>query len=433
MTRRNLNLITLFAILSIVCYHRAARNRYAGIFAEAMNLISTSYVEPIDERELFDAAMTGMVGKLDPYSDYFNQEQYEQFAIGIDQNLEGIGIEVTLDPDTKRLTIVSPLVGTPAYKAGIRAGDQILAVNGESTKGWRLQDAVGVLRGKPGTSVELTVLHKGDEKPEDLTVERAKIIIESVLGDTRQEDGTWNFFLNEHPRIGYVRLTTFGEQTVSELRGVVTSTDHPIDALILDLRGNPGGLLTSAIEVCDMFIDEGVIVSTRGRNGKVIDKYEATTSRTVVPADMPVVMLVNQGSASASEIVAACLQDHQRAVVVGERTWGKGTVQNLIDLEGGRSALKLTIATYWRPSGKNIHRLGDADEQQGDWGVAPDKNFEVKLTDEELEQWVKWRRAHDVVHNGDVDEETTAQLAKPRVDPQLSKAIEYIQQQLDGP
>jgi carboxyl-terminal processing protease len=203
--------------------------------------------------------------------------------------------------------------------------------------------------------------------------------------------------------------------------------DHPVDALILDLRGNPGGLLTAAVEICDMFIDRGTIVSTRGRGRTVKSKYEANPENTIVPKEMPVVVLTNGASASASEIVAACLQDHKRAVVVGARSFGKGTVQNVIRLEGGKSALKLTTASYWRPSGKNIHRGENATDDQ-DWGVRPNKGFEVKLDAEEVERLLRARRDRDILPVVDSDGQPP-----PREDPQLDKAVEYLQQQLAEP
>jgi carboxyl-terminal processing protease len=206
--------------------------------------------------------------------------------------------------------------------------------------------------------------------------------------------------------------------------------NHPIDGLIIDLRDNPGGLLTAAIDVANMFIDEGVIVSTRGRDGKLQTGglHKAEPGKRIVPPNIPIVVLVNEDSASASEIVAACLQDHKRAVIVGERSWGKGTVQNLIDLEGGRSALKLTTATYWRPSGKNIHRLGEDRDEDGQWGVTPNPGLEVKLTKEQTAELFKWRQDRDVGANGKLpDPPDSPGTPAARPDPQLLKAVEYLQ------
>lgn len=431
MPKRNLTIILIAAALSLFAYDRATRSRYSGVFAEALNRINSNYVEKVDDRALFDAAMHGMVDKLDPYSSYINPEAYDQFKVAIDQRFGGIGIEVTMDENTDRLTIVSPLVGTPAYKAGAQAGDTIVAIDGVSSKGLELENAVGYLRGKPGTEVTMTVLHEGETEPVDLKLKRAIIDIESVLGDTRTSDGSWNFFLADDERIGYIRLVNFGEETVSELERVITSKDHPIEALIIDLRGNPGGLLTAAVDICDMFIDEGTIVSTLGRDKIELEKFSASPDNTIVPKDLPVVILVDEFSASASEIVAACLQDHQRAIVIGERTWGKGTVQSIVDLEGGKSALKITIATYWRPSGKNIHRLTSDREKDkdGEWGVKPNEGFEVPMTKEQRRDFYRWRRERDVIRPTSADDEA---MKKPSPDLPLNRAIEYLRGKLDG-
>jgi carboxyl-terminal processing protease len=288
----------------------------------------------------------------------------------MDQEFVGIGVEVEGPPAVEELRVVSPVYGSPAFRAGMRAGDVILEIEGVSTKTMDINAAVKRMKGLPGTRVTLLIRHVGEEQPIRLVVQRELIHTKSVLGDTIRQDGQWNYFLASEPRIGYVRITTFGEQTASELREVLQFKDHPIDALILDLRGNVGGLLEAAVETCDMFIDEGVIVSTRGRHADDERTYSATADGTILDPAITMVVLADRYSASASEIVAACLKDHQRAVVVGQRTWGKGTVQNVIPLERGTSAIKLTTASYWCPSGKNIHRSRNATEED-DWGVRP--------------------------------------------------------------
>lgn len=425
MPRRNLHIVMLVAVVSLVCYHRAARSRYASVFAEAMGYIQSEYVEPIDDRTLFNAAMSGMTSELDPYSGYINPKAYSQFNVEMRQEFGGVGIEVSLDPQTKRLIIVNPLVDTPAFEAGALAGDTIVAIDGESTEGWTLEDAVGTLRGPEGKPVTMTVLHKGQTEPVDLYLKRARIEIESILGDTRNRDGTWNFYLDEHPEIGYVRIASFGEQTVRELKKVLKFQDHPIEALIIDVRGNPGGLLDAAVDICDMFVSEGEIVSTRGRQARDTQSYVATSGATIVPEGLPVVVLVDEGSASASEIFAACLQDHERAAVAGQRSWGKGTVQKIIDLEGRRSALKITTATYWRPSGKNIHRLEEKRDLAGEWGVQPSLGLDVEMTEEEIIAYYKWRRERDIAI-GPPENSNDTEMAELSVDPVLKQAIEYL-------
>ena len=255
----------------------------------------------------------------------------------------------------------------------------------------------------------------------------------------------------EHPRITYVRILSFGEKTLEELTKVLQ--DRPVEALLIDLRDDAGGLFTAAVGMCEMFVPQGEIVSTRGRNGKVLRTY-AASGKTVLDPQVPIAVLVNHYSASASEIVAACLQDHGRAKIIGQRTWGKGTVQNIFTLEGGKAALKLTTAGYWRPSGKNIHRLRGV-KDDADWGVKPDPGFEVVLTDVEANQVRKQRHQRDAGRDAVKPEElneangTDAQDSgandtegkddtedndsKPFEDPQLRKAIEYLETQLKSP
>ncbi|MEQ8786762.1 MAG: S41 family peptidase [Pirellulaceae bacterium] len=429
MPLRNILLIIVTCVVSLMCYQEATHNYYADIVSETMDIIEDQYVEEVDRRALFESAMRGMVSDLDAHSNYISPDDLRHFDESLNQEFGGIGIEVEMGEQTKRLTVVSPLPNTPAFEAGMHAGDVIETIDGEDTLGMPLSDTVDLMRGKPGEAVELDVRREGQPELVHFSIKRARIPIESVKGDLRRPDGTWRFYLIDDPRIGYIRLTNFGDDSVEELRSALQFKDHPVDALILDLRGNSGGLLTAAVEICDMFIDRGAIVSTRGRGRTVKSKYEANAANTIVPQDMPIVVLTNGVSASASEIVAACLQDHGRAAVVGERSWGKGTVQNVIRLEGGKSALKLTTASYWRPSGKNIHRRDNAADEE-DWGVRPNDGLEVKLNSEGLEAMLRQRRDRDVLPVVDPIDSADAEQPAALDDPQLEKAVEFLQQKL---
>jgi carboxyl-terminal processing protease len=242
--------------------------------------------------------------------------------------------------------------------------------------------------------VKLAVVHIHDKRRETLTIGREVIEVETVLGDKRNDKDEWNFMLDTDKKIGYVRLTAFSRNTADELESALKDLKaQGMKGLVLDLRFNPGGLLKSAIDISDLFIAEGKIVSTKGRNTA---EREVKARKPGTFEDFPMAVIVNRYSASASEIVSACLQDHKRAVVVGERTWGKGSVQNIIEMEDGQSALKLTTAAYIRPSGKNIHRYPDAKESD-QWGVMPDKGFDLKLNDDELSDLVKVRRDRDLL------------------------------------
>ena len=406
MPTRNLLVLCLSAIISLACYHRAAHNRWASTIADAIGQIEANFVEPIDRRDLFEGSMDGMVKQLDQYSGYVSPDQYNQLLEDLDQEFGGVGIIVDVDPDTERLMVLSPFVDTPAYDAGMRAGDLIMAIEGEDTEGLDSSDTIKMIRGTPGTDVHLTILPFGEEEERDVTLTRAIIPVESVLGDRRKSDGTWEFFLSEHPTIGYMRITSFGENTAYDLKSAyeqVANRETKTQGLIIDLRQNPGGLLESAVDVCDLFLSSGDIVSIRGRD-KVLEREYKANARTTIPRQLPVAVLVDHYSASASEIVSACLQDHDRAVVIGERSWGKGTVQSVLELEGGRSALRLTTATYWRPSGQNIHRLAKSKETD-EWGVTPNEGYEIKYEKEEFVDVVGERRRKDVVmtRSGKVD------------------------------
>jgi carboxyl-terminal processing protease len=356
--------------------------------------------------------------------------------------------------------VIAPMVGTPAYEAGVLAGDLIMEIDGQSTEGMNPDKAVEVLTGRPGTTVKLAVLHEGTEKAETLSMTRAIIDVPSVLGDNRKSDDAWDFMLDKENKIGYIRITSFIQNTTEELKKALDELKtEGMKALILDLRDNPGGLLGAAVEVSDLFVDEGLIVSTKGRN-TISKSYEAEKEGTY--DNFPIVVLINQNSASAAEIVSACLQDHNRAIVIGQRSYGKGSVQNIIDLEDGKSVLKLTVATYQRPSGKNIHRFKNAKDSD-EWGVSPNPGMEVKLTTSQYTSWLLARRDRDLVtmgkrHNEHGDQkdgvnkdednkpdtkdagpkprednpakEKEQANAKPFVDRQLDKALEVIKEKL---
>jgi carboxyl-terminal processing protease len=402
MPRRTIFILILTVVVCYACYRRAERNVYVRYFAQALQEIDDNYIEAIDDQKLFEGAITGMVGELDRYSGFIRQQQAGDFQrMVLDQKFGGIGIEVTYDKESKQFKVMTPIVGTPAYEAGIRAGDRIVAVDGQDTRELstkkEVDQAIEMLRGEPGQPVDLEVIHEGQTKPQRYALVRRVIHVDSVLGDTRNPDDSWNFFLPGHDKIGYVRITSFGERTVDELKGALAVlAEHDARGLIIDLRNDPGGLLKAAIGVCELFLNRGdAIVSTRGRNPNV-KKEEFTADVNGPYRKLPLVVLVNRESASASEIVAAALQDHGRALIAGERTFGKGTVQNVIPIEAGKSVLKLTIATYWRPSGKNIHRL-ESSKKTDDWGVSPNPQCEVKLSNEDFAKWEERRRDRDVI------------------------------------
>lgn len=392
---------------------------------DAVEQVDRNYVTEVDRRKLIESAIRGMLNKLDPYSSYMGPEEVEQFRASLATEFGGIGIQVAAD--NGQLTILSPLHGTPAYRAGLLAGDRILEIDGQNTDGIGVDEAIERLKGDVGAAITLTVMHPGEETKRKFTLVREKIHLDTVLGDRRAADGTWNFMLDPKQRIGYVRLTAFSSDTGAQLHQVLTQLQkEKLRALILDLRFNPGGLLSAGIEVSDLFVAEGRIVSTKGRNSPE-RTWDARKEGTF--SGFPMVVLVNRFSASASEIVAACLQDHKRAVVIGERTWGKGSVQNIIELENGKSVLKLTTASYRRPNGNNIHRFPDAKETD-EWGVMPDRGFAIELGREEMLGLIQDRRERDILKPPPATKGKTGDMSPAVVDRQLQAALKYLDGEL---
>ncbi len=394
------------------------------LFADTLDQVERNYVEEVDRRELMEAAIRGMLSKLDPYSNYIPPQELDRFKSSVENEFGGVGITVSLE--TGKLAIVSPIYGSPAYRAGIRGGDRILEIDGRSTDGITMDEAIRRMKGKIGTSVKVAVEHAAGGPREDVELTRELIRADSVLGDRRKPDDKWDFFLDRDQKIGYVRITTFGRHTADDLRSALLELNQGgMQGLVLDLRFNGGGLLTSGIEVADLLVADGRIVSTAGRNApqRIWDAKEEGTFQ-----GFPIVAIVNRTTASASEIVAACLQDHQRATIVGERTWGKGSVQNIVELDSGRSALKLTTAGYVRPSGKNIHRREGAPESD-EWGVQPDPGQESSLTPEEREAYLLDRRRRDAILAQPKEGEPAASQPQS-FDKQLQAALDALTKQL---
>lgn len=399
MRRRGFLSIAMIGAVSLFCWQatQGAKPKdemleLYGLFVDAVEKVEANYVRPVSRRELLESALEGMLQNLDPHSSYINTTEWRNFRRQLEGRFGGIGIQVGVDQETGRLRVIAPMVGTPAYEAGILAGDQITEIDGQNAEGMSPDKAVEVLTGRPGTSVKLTVLHEGSEDPETVEITRAFIDLPTVLGDHRKPNDQWDFMLDKDKKIAHIRIVGFNQNTADELKKALAQiVDEGAKGLILDLRDDPGGLLSAAVEVSDLFLSGGEIVSTKGRN-TAPKRYEAR--RDSPYEELPMAVLVNQNSASASEIVSAALQDHGRAVVVGQRSYGKGSVQNILDLEDGYSVLKLTVASYYRPSGENIHRFRNS-KPADKWGVSPDKGMEVKLTPSEYVRWAIGRRDRD--------------------------------------
>ncbi len=403
MPRGNATFLLLAVVLSAICYHRANQSRYASAVAEAMSVVDANFVEPIERRTLFEAAMNGIVSKLDPYSNYITPKEYERLTEFIEQHFGGIGVVVDIDTESSTPIVLSTQPGGPAARAGMRAGDRILAIQGKPVEEIGAKEASKHIRGESGTPVLLSILSPGEEAPRDLTIIRDEIQVDSVMGFRRKEDGGWDFTLPDDPKIGYIWIESFGEETSSELAKALEQIGNDVDGLIVDVRANAGGVLHAAVEVCDMFVPNGTIVTIRGRTAHREMDGKAGNER--FPTEKPMAVLADRYSASAAEIFSACMKDFDRAVVIGERTYGKGTVQSLYEMEGGRSALRLTTASYWRPSGKNIHRTAESKEDDT-WGVMPSAGFEVALDDQQYAQFMIDRSTRFTGKSADAPEPT---------------------------
>ena len=360
------------------------------LLAEAYEQIDVSYVKEVDRRELVESAIQGMATHLDPYSTYIAPKNVREFDKYIDQEFGGIGIQV--NGVGGKLEIVNTLPGSPAFHAGLKAGDEIVEVDGKTTKGLTQAALTERLTGPPGRSVELGIVRAGSTATGLVPVMREIIQIPTVVGHHRNIDHSWNFMLDDTHKIGYLRITHFSKNTADDLRHTMDAlVEAGVKSLIMDVRSNPGGLLSAAIEISDMFIESGTIVSVKGRT---VPERAWQAKRGMKYSNLPIAVLVNRYSASASEILSAALQDNNRAVIVGERTFGKGSVQTVLRLESGRSLLKLTTASYFRPSGVNIHRA-EGMKPEEDWGVKPDEGHEHIMSKDEWRNWLTAREAVD--------------------------------------
>ncbi len=328
------------------------------LFSEVLEKIQNEYVEEVDQAESMDFAINGLLQSLDPYSGYMNPKIFEDSRTETSGKFGGLGIEVTMEAGVVK--VITPIDDTPASRAGVKPGDYIVRINDEQVQGKTLMEAVNLMRGPVGTDIKITIRRKGLKKAKIFKITREVIEIKSVSVELFEND------------IGYLRLRAFNENSSSQLKKEISKFEKnkKLDGYILDLRNNPGGLLTQAIKITDFFLDDGEIVSTKGRRNRENRKFFARKGDKI--NGKPLVVLINNGSASASEIVAGALRDHKRAILLGEPTYGKGSVQSIIPLKNG-GAIRLTISKYYLPSGESISEVG----------VTPD--ITIEETGEEFE------------------------------------------------
>ena len=343
------------------------------LFSEVLERIKEDYVDDVDQAEVMDAAINGVLQSLDPYSAYMNQEMFDSMETETKGAFGGLGIEVGMEAGVVK--VISPIDDTPASRAGVKAGDYIVRIDNVQVQGKTLMEAVNLMRGPPGAPIEITIRRKGEKKAIVVKIVREIIQVKSVTAKVIDNN------------IGYFRLTSFNENSGRQLKSKIDEirAKNEINRFILDLRNNPGGLLTQAVKISDFFLNDGEIVSTRGRSKRENRKWFAKKGDQI--NGMPLIVLINYGSASASEIVAGALKDHKRAILIGENSYGKGSVQSIIPLKN-QGAIRLTISKYYLPSGKSISEIGvipdfEVEEENEDFVIntASDNqlNFAVKL------------------------------------------------------
>ncbi|MFO0847358.1 MAG: S41 family peptidase [Gemmataceae bacterium] len=409
--------------------------------------------DDIPDNKDVDKTIDGMCFELyltyrDPYTSYFDSETLKKIENQLRGEFTGVGIQIRRDLVKDGLLVVSPIKGSPAYRAGVKAGDVITEIRREvdpqgdplsadapkviSTKGMKTEKALDIILGKPGVPVTLVVdREKPDGTTEKIpfTIRRSRVQVETVLGVKRTPTDDWTYMIDEENKIGYVCLSQFNPTSGKELKEVITKLQKAgMKGFVLDLRFNPGGRLDQAVDICDLFIDDGLIVSVRyrdrDREAKFFDKGFGSFT------NFPMAVLVNGKSASASEIVSACMRDHERAVVVGERTYGKGSVQNLEEFEPTHGLLKMTTARYFPPKGVNIDKASTSGAAEADWGVRPDRGYEVKLTDEEERDLETFFRDREIIPRRDLAAKDKEKEQKAFKDRQLEKALDYVRSQV---
>jgi len=380
------------------------------VFAEALSIIEDNHVDPKDTKQLIYGAIKGMVTSLDSHSSFMAPEDFKELQIETKGSFSGIGIEITLKDNL--LIVVSPIEGTPAYRAGLQAGDRIIKIDGQNTKNMSLLDAVRRIRGTKGSTITLTIMRENADKLKTISMVREIIPIRSVR--LRYfEDG-----------LGYIRITNFQDKTDHDLKqGLkdLQSKLKPLRGLILDLRNDPGGLLDQAVKVSDEFLTSGLIVYTEGRNRTQSMRFYANDRSTGLEKNLPLVVLINEGSASASEIVAGAIQDQKRGLIVGTKSFGKGSVQSIIPLEDG-SALRLTTAHYYTPSGRSINEKGIQPDLVVEAPPIPEGKSVKDLRQEALDRRMRGE--------GIIDKSWTIPISNEELgkDPQLARAVQVLRQ-----
>ena len=388
------------------------------VLNEIVQQIERNYIAEVDRGELIETALRAIVGKLDARGaflrtndmEFLSTNELREMNVQLDQKITGVG--AVLGADANGIFVQTPMAGSPAQDAGLRAGDRVVAIDGKEVP--NMAKAVEWMRGPVGTTVRLGIRRSDWEQAREFIITRNTIRLASVRGDRPRPDGTWEFMLDDAKKIGYIRLSYIGKQSPQEMEDALDDLKaRGMKALVFDLRGAPGGMLDGAVAISDLFVESGRIVTVKSRKEETA--YDAKAEGTFT--GFPIALLVNHHTASAAEIIAAALQDHGRAVVIGERTYGQGIVRSIFQLKSGVGAVKLPIAAYYRPSGKSVNRYPDSKETD-DWGVSPDAGYDISVSDEEWRRYLQARNARDL----------SPEPPKGEIqDWQLQKALEYLQ------
>jgi C-terminal peptidase prc len=424
------------------------RTELEGLLADAREHLGKR--EDLDSNKDVDLSLQMMMSNLDPYTVYIDEKTKLQAEAGMKGRFPGIGIQIRRVAAKDALMVVSPIKGSPAYKAGLKAGDLITQIEtdrddkGEklpapkafSTQGMKTETAVKHILGPTKTKVRVTVKREGVAEPLTFEIERGMVEVETVLGSKRNSDDSWDFYIDPENKIGYIQLTQFGPGSFRDMEKAVKAMDKSgLRGLVLDLRDDPGGLLSTAVQISDLFIDDGLIVTIRPRVGQE-QPYGGEHEGSYL--NFPMVCLVNNGSASGSEIVAACLQDHKRAIIMGERSYGKGSVQNIQPFSPTNGEIKLTTATFHRPNGKNLNKssIKDYDKmakdelEKLDWGVRPDAGYVIKLDPKERFDLDVHLREREVIPRRDAPPKDPKDVKPEFKDRQLETALDYLRAQI---
>ena len=435
MHRRNLLIIAIVVPGCLLACAAQDRTGQGKRFAEVIQRIDKGYFRAVDSEQLFQAAMEGVFRELDERSEFIESSKLKNYERDSEKEFAGIGVELDTESSSGDIVVVAPVYGGPAWRAGIRSGDRIISVDDIETKGCTLSEIVSQFRGAVGSKVDLRIKKQGVGQNDlsaiqDLTISRQNITIESVRGDRRLPDGKWDWWLEGEPNIAYLRISRFGNRTnleVAQLIEELVVKKNP-RGLVIDLRGNSGGILQSGIAVCDLFLEDGLIVAVA--NGRLKDrsyrkepqqKWIANPSQ--ILNGVPIAVLVDEFTASVAEVVAACLQDHKRATIVGSRSFGNASVQTITTLSSGTGAIRLTTNEYQRPSGATLNRSSTSRDSDA-WGVRPNSNFAFSPTRKQLEDWITWRQDRDHVRSAQSNAALDPGGLLPRnADPVLGRAL----------